>query len=148
MFLFGLILVAAQIPDRLGQCEFENDQSYENGGSGDDPSARMMSVVARRNAGDVENDKDDNDVDDDDDEDDEDDVLWDFRDTDVIEDVVRPAGAKNAAGSGAGGKNGGAAAPTAATAKKTPKYQIRHQSLTPSAEDSRQFCVDKDQLGR
>ena len=147
MFLFGLILVAAQIPDRLGQCEFENDQSgYENGGSGDDPSARMMSVVARRNAGDVENDKDDNDVDDDDDEDDEDDVLWDFRDTDVIEDGVRPAGAKNAAG--AGGKNGGAAVPTAATAKKTPKYQIRHQSLTPSAEDSRQFCVDKDQLGR
>ena len=41
-----------------------------------------------------------------------------------------------------------AAVPTAATAKKTPKYQIRHQSLTPSAEDSRQFCVDKDQLGR
>ena len=61
----------------------------------------------------------------------EEDVLWDFRDTDRLEETPKPMVQNNKTGT-----------------KKFPKYQIRHQSLQPSAEDAKHFSVDKDQLGR
>ena len=62
--------------------------------------------------------------------DDDEDVLSSFKDTDVIEEAPKPA------------------PPSKPGTKKQPKYLIRHQSLTPSAEDVKHFAVDKDQLGR
>ena len=65
-----------------------------------------------------------------DDDDDGVDVLWNFRDTDQVEETPKPT------------------IVTKTGVKKFPKYQIRHQSLAPSEEDAKHFSVDKDQLGR